>query len=160
MSAEKPDRAPGLKALSKWFSLEGRANRREFNLVGLPLLAWIAVEIVTLEILAPHGIRNLPLMLTGFFLLVSPFALIIPAIARRLHDLGLSAGWLFALTFAVKLFRVGVSHIPDGLARSGAEAVGVGIVFGLLLMLIFRKGQAGENQFGSEPLLASANSGL
>lgn len=160
MSAEKPDRALGLKSLGKWFSLEGRAGRREFNLVCLPLFAWIAVQIVTLEIVAPDGIRNLPLMLTGFFLLVSPFALIIPGIARRLHDLSLSAGWLFALTFAVKLFRVGVSHISDGRVRSGAETVGVGIVLGLLLMLIFRKGQAGENQFGPEPLRVSANSGL
>ncbi|WP_421930777.1 DUF805 domain-containing protein [Phenylobacterium sp.] len=139
-----------MMGLMRWFSLEGRSGRREFNLVCLPLLAWVLLLGFTLETFAPNGIKNLGWMLATFFLFVAPFGLIIPAIARRLHDLGFSAGWLFALGFAVKLFRIAMGHIPDDRVRLGLEILAVGAVLGLFLMLIARRGQAGENQFGPE----------
>lgn len=146
-----------MMGLVSWFSLEGRSGRREFNLVCLPLLAWVLVLGVTLETFAPNGIKNLGLMLATFVLFVAPFGLIIPALARRLHDLGFSAGWLFALAFGVKLFRIAMSHIPDDRVRLGLEVLAVGVVLGLFLTLIVRRGQAGENQFG--PDLAPSSSG-
>lgn len=146
-----------MKGLTRWFSLEGRGGRREFNLVCLPLLAWVVLLGVTLETVAPNGIKDLSGLIAAFVLLVAPFLVIIPAIARRLHDLGFSAGWLFALAFAVKLFRIAMGHIPDAGVRLGLETLGGGVILGLLLMLIVRRGQAGENQFGPE--LAPSSSG-
>jgi uncharacterized membrane protein YhaH (DUF805 family) len=139
----------------RWFTLEGRAGRREFNLICLPLLLWEVAYIATLEAVAPNGIRGLGWLLAGFVLMMAPYALIIPTLARRLHDLGFSAGWLFVLAFAVKLFRLGVSHIQTEVVRSGLEICGIGALLALLVMLVVRPGQVGENQFGPQPSAAS-----
>lgn len=139
----------------RWFTLEGRAGRREFNLVCLPLLLWEVAYIAMLEAFAPDGIRGLGWLLAGFVLLIAPYALIIPAIARRLHDLGFSAGWLFALAVAGKLVSVGLSHVQTEVVRSGLEICGIGVLLALLVMLVVRPGQVGENQFGPQPSAAS-----
>lgn len=107
-------------ALKRRLSLSGRSSRSEFW--------WLYLASIPCFILATYIARMGGLLsLVGLFISLSAFALVIACMARRLHDLNLSA--LIVL----------IIFIPT---------------FGILILLIMCafKGTSGTNKYGPDPL--------
>jgi len=114
--------------LSAYFSFEGRARRRTYVALVLPLsLLSFPVFLMLQEAAetgsaAGGGARGLAVLA-----LFVGLGLTLPVTVRRLHDLDLSAWWLL----------VGLVPVLGGL---------------LGLTLLFKRGTWGENRFGLDPL--------
>jgi uncharacterized membrane protein YhaH (DUF805 family) len=111
------------------------------------LVAWLLALVTFLERAFPDGLQYAvpTLMVAPFFF--GPIALIAVLAARRLHDLGVTALWIWIalvgvriLTFAVAL--LGFRHI--------AEPVGLVVICGLLICLGAAPGNPGPNEFGPQ----------
>jgi uncharacterized membrane protein YhaH (DUF805 family) len=137
------------------FSTNGRASRREFWAVFLPVVLWNAVLIWLLETLAPHGIRSL---LTGIavlvFLMLPPDWLGIAVVVRRLHDLGRSGIWMVAFSVAARLGQHLYRGLDEGWPRVLCAAAFVLGAVGFAGILGLRPGELADNRYGPNPLTA------
>jgi len=139
--------------LREWLNLQGRGSRREFNTVFFSVLFWMTGYIWALKTFAPPG-RDQPLgwVLAGLSLMLAPSAIGLMAIARRLHDLDRSAGWLFAFSISVKLIKTLYERVVPEWARPVLVVLCFAVAGLSLVLLATRKGTAGDNQFGPDPL--------
>lgn len=124
-----------------YFNFKGRSSRQEY-------ISFIIINPILL------------LIIERFTLIASIFhVIIIPEITvsiRRLHDVNYS-GWLI---IALPLFFI------IALVFTYCIGVGIGMVIGMLgmiyylalsILMIFYKGDVGENQFGNDPLIKNNN---
>jgi len=111
-----------LKVLKQYVDFSGRARRTEYWMFVLMNLLFS----ITLGLI--DYLMGTMVMGSGILGGLYSLAVLIPSlavIARRLHDIGKSGKW-FLIIFTV-----------------------VGAIW--LLILLLRKGQAGDNQYGSDP---------
>lgn len=114
--------------LRKYFTFSGRASRTEFWLWQLFLFLAMVLPAVVMAVLMPVASSFMEALSAVLF--VAQVALYIPglaAISRRLHDIGKS-GWWQLLAFVPLIGAV------------------------ILLVWWVRKGNAGTNRFGDDPL--------
>lgn len=137
-----------------WLSLEGRAGRREYNLLIWPMVAGFAV-ILTGGIGDQRAGREPTiesvLGLVGAVMLLSTIGIV--AVGRRLHDIGRSVVWIFAVATVLKLAHALQERMPPGGLRDvvfGAPLVGVGVA---LVVLAVKRGEPDTNIFGPPPRL-------
>ncbi len=133
-------------------STKGRAGRKEFWVILTPVLTWNFLLVWGLYTLAPHGIGSiLEALAVLVFLMMAPDWLGIAVTARRLHDLGRSAFWIFGVGMLARgaqaLYRVS----PAGPGRYAVLVVSVLAAAVVIATLGFRKGDAMENQYGPVP---------
>jgi uncharacterized membrane protein YhaH (DUF805 family) len=115
-----------LLAVSKYATFSGRARRKEYWFFILFYLLSYLVAVVIDSVIVPTILPGIQ----GFLSLILAFGLMLPGFAvaaRRLHDLGKS-GWWQLLNF-----------VP---------LIGPAI----LIIWLARKGTAGPNSFGPDPL--------
>lgn len=111
-----------LKVLKQYVDFSGRARRTEYWMFVLMNLLFS----ITLGLI--DYLMGTMVMGSGILGGLYSLAVLIPSlavIARRLHDIGKSGKWFF-IVFTV-----------------------IGAIW--LLILLLRKGQAGDNQYGSDP---------
>jgi len=112
-----------LKVLKQYVDFSGRARRTEYWMFVLMNLLFS----ITLGLI--DYLMGTMVMGSGILSGLYSLAVLIPSlavIARRLHDIGKSGKWFF------------IAFIPV-----------VGAIW--LLVLLVRKGQVGDNQYGSDP---------
>jgi uncharacterized membrane protein YhaH (DUF805 family) len=152
-----------MQRISKlWFSFQGRASRREFwGFYFVPaIVALLSAYVVDVLLNA----RGLLFVLCQLLLLWPSFAVGV----KRFHDRGLAGRpFVFLQCALLALLVVGtVASVPVGLATVAhvqPSSFYVGVMFAatiaslllgiyLLAVLGFRKGEAGPNRYGPDPL--------
>lgn len=144
----------GRKNLNGWFSLDGRARRKEFWgkclvlfliywLISLPMAifgSWSLIAAVFKTMVSSH-VRDLTFPIEDFVLMevgccISNicFLVAIPAIVRRLHDRNMSGWWIVA--FWLLFFVPYVGFISTIVA---------------IIIIGFLDGTVGPNEFGVDP---------
>ncbi|CAB3779219.1 hypothetical protein LMG28688_00767 [Paraburkholderia caffeinitolerans] len=93
------------KWLERRFTLSGRATRREYA----STMALFLIFVYALDIFTPEdGLGNtLPATILGIVIVCVAFWVLIAAMVRRLHDIGVS-GWWWWLMAAMPLAQIGV----------------------------------------------------
>lgn len=121
-----------------YFSPQGRTGRQAYWLFGVVPLVALGV-VVGLVALYLHNHRVSPLMLLGLFALLSLWIGVALG-SRRLHDIGVSAWWMVAVTVVPLLAALQLpqrwQQIPALLAT-----IALGIP----------KGVVGSNRYGPDP---------
>jgi uncharacterized membrane protein YhaH (DUF805 family) len=118
-----------LAVLKKYAVFSGRARRSEYWYYTLFYLIFLIVAMVLDKVLG----TNIEPMPYGAFYILLALGMFIPSLAvgvRRLHDIGKS-GWMFFISF-----------IPV-----------IGAIW--LIVLFFKEGTAGENEYGLDPKAVS-----
>lgn len=131
----------------KYFTFSGRASRSEYwwSVLGM-IIAMIVIGGLMFVIFfaadsgigEPSGAMFIPIAILG----IAYLAILIPSVAvavRRLHDRNMSGWWYLGFTAIGMIPYVGW--------------IGT-IAFFVILAL---KGTAGDNKYGSDPLMGSAN---
>ncbi|TPE64592.1 DUF805 domain-containing protein [Sandaracinobacter neustonicus] len=144
--------------LRKYATFSGRGQRSEYWWFYLfTLLASVAATFVDAALFSREWSENGPVGLgvSAAFLVPS-----LAATSRRLHDANLSGWWMvppfvviaLSVIFMIMRLRSDVTVIgsPTVLIAIAALA-GMG-TFGLLLYWLIRRGTAGPNRFGPDPL--------
>lgn len=134
---------------SRLLGTHSRASQREF--VGISLfLLFVGIPMALADVLidwpryGPFNQLLSAVFLGGAFI---PFYV---AVARRLHDIGMS-GWYAVATGSFALMYVALVETEVMVWSAGLAALGLGI--GLLhLPLLIRPGQAAQNRWGPDPL--------
>ena len=127
--------------LRRYFTFGGRLHRRGFVLLyGVPYLVLAALP----GLLLPHG----PMQVALETLVL---ALVLPGIARRLHDVGLPL-WAFLLVYGISplvlaLQTTGMFGARRQLAILLANVPSMVMVLALFVV----PGSRGANRFGAEP---------
>lgn len=132
-----------------WLSLEGRARRLEYNLVLWPAAAGFPALIMRdMSVRRPDGWISLGdgLFLVGGFMLLTALGVIVTA--RRLHDVGRSAAWIFVFMFVLKAAHAIYERMPLGLLREVALGVPLTCGVAVLIFLAIRPGEPIANMFG------------
>jgi len=127
------------------FSFDGRATRKEFLLVAGPIVFLEVVLVAALYRFLPEGLRGNALfwpVALAFFALP---ALALPTFVRRLHDLGLSAIWLFVVSVGLRLFTTITAWIGFEWIETGIYALGFSIG---ILFLASARGKPAPNAYG------------
>lgn len=150
--------------LNFYFSFDGRATRRDFNIrfaltaflgsiaAGLLDFFFVNGSILTMESQSPFS------NLWGILTFVSMFAVV----CRRLHDMNYSGWWQllthgFTFTFiTIAITTMGMSLLVNPVAAGvgGIIAVLAVLIFYLLffVFLSIKRGTVGPNKYGSDPL--------
>ena len=129
----------------KFATFSGRASRSEFWWFYLVALVIDFAVIFAMDAFAMGAIE--------LFLTIVPFLLIVPSIAvtcRRLHDIDRSGWWqLMPLIGCAPAVIFSGAGIPGGAALFAVLAAVLSIV---LIVWWAKRGDAGPNRFGPDPL--------
>lgn len=140
-----------LGAFKKFFTIKGRAGRKEY--IWFLIFNFIATIIFSLIDLFLFDEKD------GVFSLIYLLIIFFPYLAicvRRLHDLGKSAVFMLVIIFfPLIVFLFGVVLLFGDISDT------FGIIFAILAallsiyynvyLLIFKKGDVGDNIYGSDP---------
>lgn len=138
-----------LRRVWNWLSLEGRAGRREYNLVLWPMAAGFPALIFRdMRVRNSDGWISLGdgLFMVGGFMLLAFFGMVVTA--RRLHDIGRSAAWIFIFMFVLKLVYALYERMPLGLLRDVVLGVPLACGAAVLIFLAIKRGEPDTNVFG------------
>lgn len=138
-----------LRRVWNWLSLEGRAGRREYNLVLWPMAAGFPALIFRdMRVRNSDGWISLGdgLFMVGGFMLLAFFGMVVTA--RRLHDIGRSAAWIFIFMFVLKLVYALHERMPLGLLRDVVLGVPLACGAAVLIFLAIKRGEPDTNVFG------------
>lgn len=138
-----------LRRVWNWLSLEGRAGRREYNLVLWPMAAGFPALIFRdMRVRNSDGWISLGdgLFMVGGFMLLAFFGMVVTA--RRLHDIGHSAAWIFIFMFVLKLVYALYERMPLGLLRDVVLGVPLACGAAVLIFLAIKRGEPDTNVFG------------
>lgn len=141
-----------LRRIWNWLSLEGRAGRLEYNLVLWPMAAGFPVLILRdMSVRNSDGWISLGdgLFMVGGFMLLAFFGMVVTA--RRLHDIGRSAAWIFIFMFVLKLVYALHERTPSGLLREVMLGVPLACGAAVLIFLAIKRGEPEANMFGPPP---------
>lgn len=136
-----------LGAFRKFATFSGRARRKEYGwFLVFNFIVGIIISVV--DFLA-FGNSD------GFFSLIYTLVVFIPGLAvlvRRLHDFGKSGWYFLAMIFIpVFVFIFGFLFIKVSEALSVfISTLGVALFLYYYFLLIFKKGDEGENAYGSD----------
>jgi len=144
----------------KYCTFQGRASRSElwfFELFTLLYAIVVGVLIVLMSLLFPN------LVLLAIVFVLACIAILIPIIAvnaRRLHDVNLSGWWqlsaLIPIIFLLIMdftFSGFISDSPSGYFIFEGFIYAFSSFIGTILLIFYvRRGNEGENRFGSSPL--------
>jgi uncharacterized membrane protein YhaH (DUF805 family) len=139
----------------KYFSFQGRANRKRFWLTALALFGLIFASSLI--------VGTVTAVLPFLTLIVVPFwlAFLVASVAngaRRLHDRNKSAWWLLLfsglptlLTLPAELAQHGP---PDDFQLAASALAALGLPFSIWGFVVMGclKGTTGPNKFGDDPL--------
>lgn len=139
------------RKLRRLFWIEGRADRGEFVTVIVPAGGILAVYFWALYTWAPHGQNGLWEGIAFFSIVLLLGGAGLAAVGRRLHDLGRSAGWIFAFTLPAKVLNALPRSHPDIVSPTAAGAA-IGTALALCLAwLALAPGMPGDNAYGPDP---------
>ena len=144
-----------MKFLKKIFTTQGRLNRLPYNMYSFALLAISFVTIFLMSMLQGVASTIEPISALAFGLLafivgMAAFIGQVTLTIRRLHDLNLS-GWYYLLYIVFSILPA-VFYNEESLTM-----IFIALVFSLVslilpLFVIFKRGTAGENKYGKDPL--------
>jgi uncharacterized membrane protein YhaH (DUF805 family) len=131
--------------MKKFFGFKGRTRRRDYLLwisggwVTVALAIWLLVRLLVLAAPPEFVIIGLlgPLMVLWLWLLLAQAV-------KRLHDFDQSAWWMLLFLPAAFSLRFVPSPPLDAILMLPAH--------GLNLVLWFKRGTVGENQYGPDPI--------
>jgi uncharacterized membrane protein YhaH (DUF805 family) len=146
-----------------FFGFDGRISRSPFWLgLAFVIAVTVAVLLVSGAPFFPETMEPLPARVRDFVIQLIAFYPTAAIFVKRLHDRDYPAkyaAWLFGpLLISLITDLAGMTSDPNNLTWIDFTLVGVITVIGLafLIDLGFRRGTAGDNQFGPDPLGANA----
>lgn len=136
-------------AFNKYLQFTGRSRRAEyfwFNFINVLIV--IALALIATYLGPSLGVEFVSVMagITGIFGLFI-FIPTISILARRLHDLNLSAWLILIYIIIASVFQTILTNHPDDRLQSGL--VLIGLLFNLILCFI--PGTKGPNKYGPDP---------
>ena len=146
----------------KVFTIQGRLNRMPYNIFSFVLML-VPIVIITLMFLLQAYLKAHLNLVSGAFAnalivsaLIAVFMVILCFIGevtltiRRLHDLNLS-GWFYLLFIIPDTLTAALYNEANSLMKMISIVLTlIPVIFFLLLM--FKRGTAGENKYGKDPL--------
>ncbi len=137
----------------KIFTIDGRASRSEYW--------WFALFIAIINVLLNPFLSNFPPLISPFLNLweIIIFIPLICVTTRRLHDINVSGWWqlcyyLFSISSLpfVPLYETALSENSGFLFIGGVIFTIVMVILIAALVCLCKKGTAGDNRFGADPL--------
>ena len=141
----------------KYLSFQGRSNRKRYWLTVLSICGLFLASALVGAVLQIVPFLSLAVIPVWVALVIAIFA----NATRRLHDRNKSAWWLLLFYVVPAIlgipFQLAQYGPPDGFQALASLLALIGLPFTVwgLVELGFRKGNAGPNRFGEDPLPAS-----